>query len=148
MGAEPKYDSFTTALLAQSSAIPGLDESIIIPARRLHLTLGVMSLIRDEETEGTSEANANKTISSAIAFLQSLRPRIIDELGGAGLRIPLERIGIMKPERGNMERAHVMFAGPAVEDPMSEDVRRLKRVCGKCSTKLAIGVVLIMGRLD
>ena len=37
--------SFTSALLSQSPPIAGLDASIVIPARRLHLTLGVMSLV-------------------------------------------------------------------------------------------------------
>lgn len=123
--------SLTNALLAQSPAVPGLDESIVIAARRLHLTLGVMSLTKEDRNDGSHSGLSGKTVPAAIALLEALQPRIADELGGGVLQVPLTRVGIMKPERGNIDKAHVMFAGPAVEEPISEEVDRLKHVCGR-----------------
>ncbi|KAH8106395.1 hypothetical protein DFH11DRAFT_1732938 [Phellopilus nigrolimitatus] len=142
--------SFTSALSAQSSNVPikGLDESIIIPARRLHLTLGVMNLkdhlsmplsptsSRPPEVLHTNSGNLElpeKTVTSAFSLLQSLRPRILGILDGAPLRVPLQQIGILKPERGDPGKAHVMYVGPIEDVPCtdseSQDVRRLALVC-------------------
>ncbi|KIM72484.1 hypothetical protein PILCRDRAFT_740364 [Piloderma croceum F 1598] len=41
---QERVSRFTTALRNNDPPIPGLDDSIIIPPPRLHLTLGVVSL--------------------------------------------------------------------------------------------------------
>ncbi|OSX57080.1 hypothetical protein POSPLADRAFT_1067877 [Postia placenta MAD-698-R-SB12] len=99
--------AFTNALLMTEPAIPGLDRSVIIPARRLHLTLGVMSL----DAEPTS-----RTLDGALALLHQVRPQVMQMLKGQKLRVAFRNIDIMKPERGDLERAHVMWVGPSPED--------------------------------
>ncbi|THH07109.1 hypothetical protein EW145_g3612 [Phellinidium pouzarii] len=141
--ARTAVSSFTSALLAQSPPIRGLEESIVIPARRLHLTLGVMSLAEDEVQDANRNAKAKvpespKTVSASVSLLQSLRPRILDVLGGATLYIPLTCIDIMKPERGDLAKAHVMFAGPPEDDASSETVNTLRRVCELVSREFII----------
>ncbi|KZT22875.1 hypothetical protein NEOLEDRAFT_1118987 [Neolentinus lepideus HHB14362 ss-1] len=98
--------TFTQALLAGSPPVTGLDRSIIINPRRLHLTLGVMSLER-------SSAPGPKTIAAALALLAELRPRIFGILAGEKLRVELKAMDIMKPDKGDPERAHVMWVGPS-----------------------------------
>jgi activating signal cointegrator complex subunit 1 len=49
-------------------------------------------------------------------------------LGEHKLRIALDRMDVMKPDRGDLTRAHVLWLGPALE---GEDARRLKEVCGE-----------------
>ncbi|TFK48877.1 hypothetical protein OE88DRAFT_1633955, partial [Heliocybe sulcata] len=93
--------AFTQALLSGSPPITGLDRSIIINPRRFHLTLGVMSLGRSSED-----------VAAALALLSELRPRILGILAGEKLRVELKAMDIMKPDRGDPERAHVMWMGP------------------------------------
>ncbi|PSR90693.1 hypothetical protein PHLCEN_2v4842 [Hermanssonia centrifuga] len=66
------------------------------------------------------------TVESAVILLNSLRPKIMEMLGDNQLRVGLTCIDIMRPHRGDLEKAHVMWAGPSHE---GEDVQRLKRVC-------------------
>lgn len=120
--------TFTSSLLANNPPIPGLDESIVIPPRRLHLTLGVMSLEEDSPelspaSSATTTAGTRKTVSTAVALLASLRPRVLAFLDNQPLRIPLEVLDIMQPYRGGARNAHVMFVGPD-ESEESEGNRR------------------------
>lgn len=121
--------AFTRTLLDAQPAIPGLDASIVIAPRRLHLTLGVMSLTDDAAVGADPGAGAArpKTVDAALALLRELRPRVLEMLGGAPLRVALRQADVMKPERGDPERAHVMWVGPPHDD---EDARRLTRVAG------------------
>ncbi|CAL1713815.1 unnamed protein product [Somion occarium] len=133
-----RISAFTTALLASDPAIPGLDETIIISPRRLHLTLGVMSLDLEgpgpdpgpdpaPSAEGSSN-NSNlrpKTLESATQLLNELKPKVTELLVGQKLRVGLKRINIMKPEHGDPDRAHVLWAGPDYND---EDARRLNAI--------------------
>ncbi|KAH9913462.1 kinase A anchor protein, partial [Epithele typhae] len=96
--------AFTDALLAASPTIPGLDQTVVMPARRLHFTLGVMSL---------NSQDSARTLAAAVALLQSVRPKILEVLRGKKLKVSLDRVDIMPPERGDQERAHVMWFGPA-----------------------------------
>ena len=115
--------AFQSGLLASSPAIPGLDPSIVIHPRRLHLTLGVMSL-----SSTTDPADSNtKTVQSALDLLRSLRPQIMRLLAGHTLRVPLNRMHIMNPRRGRLDDAHVLWMGPAHHD---EGARRLRAVSG------------------
>ncbi|KAI0738791.1 kinase A anchor protein [Daedaleopsis nitida] len=97
--------AFTDALLAADPPIPGLDASVVIPARRMHFTLGVMSL-------GLDADNPARTIAAAARLLHDLCPRVHDLLRGEKLRVSLDAMDIMTPERGDDERAHVMWVGP------------------------------------
>ncbi|KAH8078396.1 AKAP7 2'5' RNA ligase-like domain-containing protein [Cristinia sonorae] len=125
-GLRQKLTSFTTALLHSNPAIPGLDESIVVSARRMHLTLGVMSLTeRDSGHSGETSSSPPRTLHSAAALLQKVKPGIMALLSGHKLQVALKRVDIMKPERGSLDKAHVFWAGPP-ED--GDDVARLKAV--------------------
>ncbi|KAH9849437.1 AKAP7 2'5' RNA ligase-like domain-containing protein [Lenzites betulinus] len=113
-----RMGAFTDALLGATPAIPGLDSTVVVPPRRLHFTLGVMSLDTQPESE-------QRTLEKARAVLQVLRPRVLEALGGRRLSVRLDRMDVMRPERGDAERAHVMWVGPAQEGGSG---RRLKRV--------------------
>ena len=132
--------AFTRSLLDSSPAIPGLDESIVVSPRRLHLTLGVMSLTDTPEdptnsagqngdaTRGkSSESSPPRTVGSALALLNQLKPRVMEILNNEKLCVPLKHVDIMRPERGDLKKAHVMWIGPPRE---GEDAQRLKRVSG------------------
>ncbi|KAI0693612.1 AKAP7 2'5' RNA ligase-like domain-containing protein [Cerioporus squamosus] len=108
-----KLSAFTNALLAADPAIPGLDSTIIMPARRMHFTLGVMSLHRPSPTDPDAPV---RTLEEATKVLQDLKPKILTMLNGERLRVSLDSMDIMKPERGDQKRAHVMWVGPAGGD--------------------------------
>ncbi|EKM59199.1 uncharacterized protein PHACADRAFT_191520 [Phanerochaete carnosa HHB-10118-sp] len=132
-----RVSAFTRSLLDSAPAIPGLDESVVISPRRLHITLGVMSLsdaLPDalpsrsgpaSTQAGESASGTPRTVAAALALLRELRPRVQALLAGAPLRVALRHVDIMRPDRGDPERAHVMWAGPSLD---SEDARHLKRV--------------------
>lgn len=81
-------------------------------------------------TDTTSGDNDTKTVQAAVEFLHNLRPRILGRLSGEDLRVGLNRMDVMRPERGDLTRAHVMWAGPSYEN---EHAKQLKRVCGTCT---------------
>jgi len=119
-----KLSAFGEALLACDPPIPGLDPSIIISPRRVHITLGVLSLSQSgfqvtEPSEGGSNQPPEHTIESALNLLRSLRPQLLETLRSDGaassLSVPFSKIDIMSPERGDNEKAHVMWAGPSAE---------------------------------
>ena len=67
------------------------------------------------DASGSAESKDSlPSLSSAIEFLQSLRPRILDLLENKQLLVPLEEMDIMKPDRGDPEKAHVLWVGPRV----------------------------------
>ncbi|KAG9308852.1 kinase A anchor protein [Chiua virens] len=111
--------SFTNGLLETRPVLPGLDHTIVIPPRRLHLTLGVMSL----DPEDAQSVNSNKTLSEALSLLSSLRPQILELLCGARLNVPLQIMNIMPPEDDDLDKAHVLWCGPS---PDNEDAQRLR----------------------
>ncbi|KAI0927701.1 hypothetical protein AcW1_007127 [Taiwanofungus camphoratus] len=73
---------------------------------------------------GTAQSRP-RTLSSAISLLQEIRPRIMEILGQERLRVSLRCMDIMKPERQDLERAHVMWVGPSHD---GEDAKQLKKV--------------------
>jgi activating signal cointegrator complex subunit 1 len=88
-----RIGAFTSALLASDPPIAGLHESVIVNPRRLHLTLGVMSLAPEiappastTSAQGTQDASP-KTLSEAVSCLNSIRPRILEELRGDPLQV-------------------------------------------------------------
>ncbi|KAF9647378.1 hypothetical protein BDM02DRAFT_2707888 [Thelephora ganbajun] len=78
---------FGRSLLSETDpTILGLDQSVLIPPRRLHFTLGVMSLASTSSAAGM-EGMANsmiqpRTLDDAVQFLESLKPRIDGLLQG------------------------------------------------------------------
>ena len=130
-----RLTAFGDALLAASPPIAGLDRSIVIDPRRVHLTLGVMRLEKEDAAASASskdaaasasskdaaasasskDANADppkKTTSTALALLRSLAPQLV-ELGPA--RVDLERLGVLKTQKGGRE-ANVLWVGPREAD--------------------------------
>ncbi|KAH7907101.1 kinase A anchor protein [Hygrophoropsis aurantiaca] len=118
--------SFTDGLLNASPRIPGLDQSIVIPPRRLHFTLGVMSLTDavDNSNDDTTHSEA-KTLPEALSLLSTLKPRIIEMMQGDSIFAPLNLMNIMKPDDGNPDNAHVLWLGPSFD---TEAAQRLRRV--------------------
>jgi activating signal cointegrator complex subunit 1 len=129
--------AFTRTLLDSLPVIPGLDQSIVIQPRRLHITLGVMSLTDSSEEPSLSSFPSTEppnSVSTALALLVSLKPRIQGLLAGAPLRVALRHADIMKPDHGDLARAHVLWVGPPSE---GEDATRLRRVAGQSFLLLA-----------
>jgi activating signal cointegrator complex subunit 1 len=125
--------SFTDGLLSCKPALPGLDSSVVIAPRRLHITLGVMAL-------EDPLASSNKTLANALALLSTLRPRVMEILNGHCLCIPLMEMNIMKPHCGDAENAHVLWFGPSLN---TEDGQRLKTVSGT-SIVVALACLLLL----
>ncbi|KII90527.1 hypothetical protein PLICRDRAFT_536428 [Plicaturopsis crispa FD-325 SS-3] len=119
-----RISSFMSALQAADPKIEGLHESIIIAPRRLHFTLGVMSLAASSKSTASSSAESQpaSTLDAAISLLQALRPRIIDLLAASPLRVTLDRMSIMPPDRSG---AHVLWLAPNEDN---EETRRLRAV--------------------
>ena len=95
-----------------------------------------MSLEEDENysTSKPDRSTSPKTTKTALAHLQSLKEPIISILQGSPLRISLEAIDIMKPERNDPDKAHVMFVGPnEVNSKDMEQYQKLVSVCGIAS---------------
>lgn len=115
MQLQESLKSFTDGLLNCRPALPGVDRSIVIAPRRLHLTLGVMNL----------ENSSGRSLADAQALLTRLRPRIMELLNGHSLCIPLTEMNIMNPDRGNADNAHVLWLGPSLD---TKDAQRLKSV--------------------
>jgi len=126
---QKSISSFTSRLLDTTPALPGLDRTIVIPPRRLHLTLGVMSLDDAEgsnigfDSRGTD--SRKKTLSQALSLLTSLESRISEMLCGAQLTVPLQMMDIMPPDGGDPDKAHVLWLGPSHRN---EEARRLRQV--------------------
>jgi activating signal cointegrator complex subunit 1 len=137
--------NFTTSLLAATPPISGLDESIIIPSRRLHFTLGVMSLESTATPNSSAGSLQRPTLQAAIALLQSLKPHIDDILAKPPhvpefppdsnsyqkLRVALNIMDVMKLEKDDM--AHVVWTGPAEGNSRNAthwETKRFRDVCG------------------
>ncbi|KAF8176864.1 hypothetical protein K438DRAFT_1770341 [Mycena galopus ATCC 62051] len=110
-----------------AAPIEGLDRSILVDPRRLHLTIGVMVLsstessIAQPNTSGSS-ITAGKTVSEAIALLQSLGPEI-DAITGQPVLLTLDKMGVLKTKR---EQAGVLYVGPS--DEFNEDTAKVTRI--------------------
>lgn len=124
--------------------ISGLDESILVPPRRLHLTLGVMALTSTtsaNRAEGSTDPIQSRTLDDAVRFLENLKPRLDDLLrvptpSPVGqvqkVRVALDSMDTMKLEKDGT--AHVLWVGPKggnSRDIASEETNRLRRACGE-----------------
>jgi activating signal cointegrator complex subunit 1 len=137
--------ALTSSWFAHEPLIEGLDPSIVVHPRRLHLTLGVMSLTSSSpsnpnhptansnseqqgraQEQGQEQEEEQRDLASASALLASLAPRVRALMALNPLRVPLDRLAIMQPDPA---RAHVLYAEP---DLRSADGRRLRAVCGAC----------------
>lgn len=87
-----------------------------------------------------AENGGRCTLEEACSVLESLRKNVMELLGGERLRVGLERMDIMRPDRGDASRAHVMYVGPISD---SEDAKRLKAVGSTYTTSLITNVYLI-----
>jgi AKAP7 2'5' RNA ligase-like domain len=125
--------TLTDSWLALEPAVAGLDRTIVIPPRRLHLTLGVMALLRGHEesprtyqsikidpnpagSEAEGRAPELPTLERAQQVLDSCIPDINEILksnGGSPLRLTLDQLGTFQPNR---EQCHVLFAEPRDAD--------------------------------
>ncbi|KAK7047348.1 hypothetical protein VNI00_006579 [Paramarasmius palmivorus] len=121
-----KVKTFQDELVNTSSnAIAGLDPSIIINPRRLHLTLGVMALQAEQSTSGS---DPGKTVQTALELLRSIQPRLVNE---GALQVPLQRLGAFESKKG----ARVLWVSPDEEARQGESLEdrthreRLMRVC-------------------
>jgi activating signal cointegrator complex subunit 1 len=127
--------ALTDSWLAFDPAVDGLDRSIVIPPRRLHLTLGVMALsggnkkshqqrapqptvVVDPRLTAENEAGEKgpppelPTLERAKQVLDSCIPDVNDILnsnGGVPLRLTLDQLGTFQTNR---EQCHVLFAEP------------------------------------
>ena len=138
--------ALTSSWLAHEPAKEGgLDPSIVVHPRRLHLTLGVMALTttttttsslpnsptattaNTSERQGQEQEQERHDLASATALLHSLSPRIRTLLAQNPLRVPLGRLAIMQSDP---TRAHVLYAEPDLLH--SPDGQRLRAVCGAC----------------
>ena len=121
--------ALSSSWLAHEPPIEGLDPSIVVHPRRLHLTLGVMALARGPDANpnpGPGSSEQRRDLAGATALLDSLAPRIRAVLAQNSVRVPLGRLTTMQSDP---ERAHVLYAEPDLRSP---DGQRLRAVCGAC----------------
>ena len=119
--------------------ISGLDKSVLVTPRRLHFTLGVMSLASTSSTLATEGTTIrSRTLDDAARFLESLKPRLGDFLRistadqAQKIRVTLNSMDTLKLERGGA--AHVLWVGPKdgnSRDIADEETKRLRQLCGK-----------------
>ncbi|KAJ3769028.1 AKAP7 2'5' RNA ligase-like domain-containing protein [Lentinula raphanica] len=135
---QEKMSKFNSSLLQGSVA--GLDPSILIKPRKLHFTLGVMSLLPSDQIRRTFETQSEskpdtfsssnpppqpKTVESALGLLRSLQPKLIAlcETGKRGrLEVSLERAGAFETRDG----ARVMWVSPREDEGWLESEEELE----------------------
>jgi hypothetical protein len=145
-GLRELMERFGRSLLNETDPpIPGLDKSVLISPRRLHFTLGVMSLASPSAAthpEGTTNPMIqSRTLDDAIRFLENLKPRVDDLLRASTttsanqaqkIRVNLNSMDTMKLEKDGT--AHVLWVGPKdgnSKDITNNETNKLRRVCGK-----------------
>jgi hypothetical protein len=116
--------------VVKSSLVEGLDSSILIDPRRLHMTLGVMALEPDDDSVHPTEAPEittaqghllKKTVSSALYLLNSLKPRISEILKfDKGIEVPLEIMHVLKTEKMRSNTMGIQVGGEDRKEEASE----------------------------
>jgi activating signal cointegrator complex subunit 1 len=126
--------ALTSSWLAHEPPVDGLDPSIVVHPRRLHLTLGTMALAppNNHNRDRDREQEQEQDLAGATRLLASLAPGIRALLEHSLLRIPLGRLAVMQPDPA---RAHVLYVEPDLRSP---EGRRLRAVCGACPASLNI----------
>ncbi|KAH9968324.1 AKAP7 2'5' RNA ligase-like domain-containing protein [Lactifluus volemus] len=119
-GAPQHHLNLDISWLAHQPPIEGLDPSIVVQPRRLHFTLGVMTL-----NSSPNDRGHDHDLASATTLLDNLVPSIRTMLANNPLRVPLDcsRLKVMQPDP---TRAHVLYLEP---DSRSSDGLRLRAVC-------------------
>lgn len=84
---------------------------------RIHLTLGVMAL----------QERSEKTVASALALLESLKPRLEDLIQGTIVQVPLQRMGVFERGPKGKREAGVLWVAPK-EERLDSDVQRLHAI--------------------
>ncbi|KAJ3815223.1 kinase A anchor protein, partial [Lentinula aff. lateritia] len=113
---QDKITIFQSSLLEGS--VNGLDPSILIKPRRLHFTLGVMSLSPVKQSR-SSISSQNTTVESALTLLRSLQPQLTEvcAVGKSGtIEASLERLGAFESKDG----ARVMWVSPRENEEWPE----------------------------
>ncbi|KAJ7657365.1 hypothetical protein DFH06DRAFT_990958 [Mycena polygramma] len=135
----PPNQSSSQATTPATAVIEGLDRSILVDPRRLHLTIGVMTLATSGSPQAESESaggSQGKTLEAAIALLRSLGPDIdaivaptpsADTARAPVLPVlTLDKMGVLKTQR---KQAGVLYVGPSDDpDGMNEDTRKVTRI--------------------
>ncbi|KAF5389552.1 hypothetical protein D9757_004162 [Collybiopsis confluens] len=117
---QERVKQFHSTLL--EGPVEGLDPSILIKPRRLHLTLGVMSLASSSPKSAGYDSTASPpvhTIDSALQLLRSLQPKLslLSSTGQRGtLCASLERVGAFESNHG----ARVLWVSPREDEGWSE----------------------------
>ncbi|KAJ7034068.1 kinase A anchor protein [Mycena alexandri] len=127
-----KIKEFHRRLLPPSDIVPvieGLDQSILVDPRRLHLTIGVMTLSAVESQQPDApDTRKVRTIAEAIALLHSLAPEI-NAITREPVVVALDKMGVMKTQR---QQAGVLYLGPGDEtDENSAKVSRIFDLVGR-----------------
>lgn len=121
-----------------------------------------MSLVDDgttEERNTDQDSVANQTLQTALTLLESLKPHISQILAPQGpqgspkvVQVPLERMDIMPPEKGDAERANVLWLGPSKErsaekkvlwDVCRESVPRTRKMLSDHSFRMKMQFITV-----
>ncbi|KAJ3920309.1 kinase A anchor protein [Lentinula edodes] len=116
---QDKMTKFQSSLLEGS--VDGLDPSILIKPRRLHFTLGVMSL----SPQSSISSQSSTTVESVLTLLRSLQPQLTElcAVGKSGtLQASLERLGAFESKDG----ARVMWVSPRENEGWPESEEELE----------------------
>ncbi|CAE6349150.1 unnamed protein product, partial [Rhizoctonia solani] len=103
--------NFQQGLINDKSSIKGFHETIVMDPPRLHITVGEVGL--EDESETDDPGRPRRTVSSALALLNSLQPQVSEIIGREKkLEIELDALGVMHLQ--DSEYAHVLYMGPSV----------------------------------
>ncbi|EJD51046.1 hypothetical protein AURDEDRAFT_112070 [Auricularia subglabra TFB-10046 SS5] len=120
-----RLSTFYSALLASEPAITGLDSSVIIPPRRVHITLGVLSLVKEEDKIKDA---SQTTIAKALDILLDLKGRLEEEIAATGpVQVPLVAMDIMRSAKGNAT-PHVLYVGPKEGEVEGTAIQRVSNI--------------------
>ncbi|KAJ7750926.1 AKAP7 2'5' RNA ligase-like domain-containing protein [Mycena maculata] len=108
---------------AETTVIEGLDKSILVDPRRLHFTIGVMTLSSDDKLKSdVGDLPEARTLPEAIALLQALGPEI-NEIAREPVVLSLDKMGVLKTQR---QQAGVLYIGPG--DESNENTIKVNRI--------------------
>lgn len=98
---------------------------MLVDPRRVHITLGVMTLSSKTETQADSSAEPeSKTLPDALELLRFLAPKLAEISLGQPVQVSLDRVGILKKSKGT--KAGVLWIGPS----STRENTKLQDICG------------------